>query len=60
MVGAPDRDVAGRERAEQAGHGLVDLAQPGGEAGDVVAVPPDLVEVDQVGEQQAAASSSRR
>ncbi len=28
VVGAPDGDVARRERAEQAGHGLVDLAQP--------------------------------
>ena len=43
----------GRSSASHCGSSGVDLRKSAGESLDVVAVPPDLIEVDQVGEEQA-------
>ena len=53
VIGTPEGDVARRELGQQPGNGVVYLTQAGRKAGDVVAVPPDLVEIDEVGKQQA-------
>ena len=53
MVGAEDHDVSRAHRCAPHGHGCVHLDETRGEPPDVVAVAPDLVEIDEIGEQQA-------